>query len=73
MPLYKFRVDYDGVTSEDDVGELFATLADAVAHAAVVANELSHNNTRPIAVSVVDETGAIVAEGRDPAIRYATR
>jgi hypothetical protein len=67
MPLYKFRIDYDGVTSQDDVGEVFATLADAVAHAAVVANELSHN-TRPIAVSVVDETGTIVAEGRDPAI-----
>ena len=73
MPLYRFRTDYDGVTAEDDVGEVFATLADAVVHAAVVANELSHNNTRPIAVSVVDETGAIVAEGRDPAIGYTRR
>jgi hypothetical protein len=24
MPLYKFRTDYDGVTSEDDVDEVFA-------------------------------------------------
>lgn len=72
MSLYRFRTDYDGVTAEDDVGEVFATLADAVIHAAVVANELSHNN-RPMAVSVVDETGAIVAEGRDPAIGYTRR
>ena len=48
MPLYKFRIDCDGVTCQDDVGEVFATLAEAVAHAALVANELSHNNARPI-------------------------
>jgi uncharacterized protein DUF6894 len=70
MSLYKFRTDYDGVISQDDVGEVFSTLAEAVAHASVVATELSRNNTRSIAVSVVDETGAIVAEGRDLAIEY---
>ena len=71
MPLYKFRIDYDGVTCQDDVGEVFATLADAVAHAALVANELSHNNIKQVGpVSVIDETGAIVAKGSDPAISY---
>ena len=71
MPLYKFRIDCDGVTCQDDVGEVFATLAEAVAHAALVANELSHNNARPIGpVSVMDETGAIVAKCNDPAISY---
>jgi hypothetical protein len=69
MPLYRFRSDYDGLMCEDDVGEVFSTLAEAVAHASVVATELSRNNTRSIDVSVVDEKGAIVAEGRDAAIR----
>ena len=50
MPLYKFRIDCDGVTCQDDVGETFATLAEAVAHAALVANELSHNNLRRLAL-----------------------
>jgi hypothetical protein len=70
MPLYRFRSDYDGLMCEDDVGEVFSTLAEAVGHASVVATELSRNNTRSIAVSVVDETGTIVAEGRDLTIEY---
>jgi hypothetical protein len=70
MPLYKFRTDYDGVISQDDVGEVFSALVEAVAHASLVATELSRNNTRSIAVSVVDETGTIVAEGRDLTIEY---
>jgi uncharacterized protein DUF6894 len=70
MPLYKFRTDYDGVICEDDVGEVFSTLAEAVDHASVVATELSRNNTKPIAVFVVDETGTIVAEGRDLTIEH---
>ncbi len=70
MPLYKFRTDYDGVMCEDNVGEVFSTLAEAADHASVVATELSRNNTRSIAVSVVDETGTIVAEGSDLTIEY---
>jgi hypothetical protein len=70
MPLYKFRTDYDRVISEDDVGEVFSTLAEAVAHASVVAAELSRNNTRAIAVSVIDEAGTIVAQDRDLTIEY---
>jgi Domain of unknown function (DUF6894) len=70
MPLYKFRTDYDGVMCEDDVGEVFSTIAEAAAYASVVASELSRNNTKSIAVFVVDETGTIVAEGRDLTIKY---
>jgi hypothetical protein len=70
MPLYKFRTDYDGAMCEDDVGEVFSTLAEAAAHASVVAAELSRNNTRSLVVFVVDETGTIVAEGRDSTIEY---
>jgi hypothetical protein len=70
MPLYRFRTDYDGVICEDDVGEVFSTLAEAVAHASAVATELSRNNTTPIAVFVVDKTGAIVAESYDLTIEY---
>jgi predicted nucleic acid-binding protein len=73
VPLYKFRTDYDGVISEDDVGEVFSTLVEAVAHASVVATELSRNNTRSTAVSVVDETGTIVAKGRDLTTEYKLR
>jgi hypothetical protein len=33
MPLYKFRTNYDGVMCEDDVGEVFSTIAEAAAYA----------------------------------------
>jgi len=70
MPLYRFRSDYDGVMCEDDVGEVFSTIAEAAAHASVVATELSRNNARPLIVFVVDETGTIVAESRNLTIEY---
>jgi hypothetical protein len=62
MTRYYFRVDYDGSAYQDDIGEMFPGLDEAIAHAAVVARELRQNNTKRIAVSVVDETGTILAD-----------
>jgi hypothetical protein len=62
MTRYYFRADYGGNIDEDDVGEVFSTLDEAVVHAAVVAGELGRNNTHRIFVAVVDEAGAVLAE-----------
>jgi hypothetical protein len=62
MIRYYFRADYDGSICEDKIGEVFSTLDQAVVHARAVAGELGRNNTRPIIVKVLDETGAVLAE-----------
>ena len=53
-----FPVDYDGVTYEDDTGELFLTLQEAEAYAEVVARELGRNNRKSIAVFLVGNDGS---------------
>lgn len=40
MDRYLFKAQYRGATLTDDIGEEFATLSQAEAHAAVVADEL---------------------------------
>jgi uncharacterized protein DUF6894 len=62
MTRYYFRVDYDDTSYQDDIGEMFPGLNEAIAHAGVVARELRRNNPVRIAVSVVDETGATLAD-----------
>ena len=54
MTRYLFRADYDGVQYDDDVGEVFATLSEAIAHAEIVAEELRRNSTKSIIVSVLE-------------------
>jgi hypothetical protein len=53
MTRYFFEACLHGHTVMDDVGEQFCTLQEAEAHAVVVANELSRNNSQTIAVRVV--------------------
>jgi hypothetical protein len=40
MTRFFFQANYFGVTVADDIGEMFPTLRDAEAHAAIVASEL---------------------------------
>ncbi len=66
MPRYFFQADYRGISVNDNVGEEFATLQDAEAHATVVANELARNSVHAVAVSVVDEDGMLLAKAMVP-------
>jgi hypothetical protein len=63
MARYLFQADYRGVTATDDIGEEFATLQEAEAHAAIVANELGRNTAEVVTVSVLSEDGRLVTSG----------
>jgi len=45
----------------DDIGEEFATLQQAEAHARLVANELSRNDPQPVTVFVLSEGSTLLA------------
>ena len=62
MPRYFFRAQYRGAMVTDDVGEEFPTLHEAEAHAAVVANELSRNNSHAVTVFVLGHDGGLLVE-----------
>jgi hypothetical protein len=61
MARFYFPAEYDGATYVDDHGEDFPTIADAVAHAKVVAAELGRNNPKAVTVFLVTEDGAQIA------------
>jgi hypothetical protein len=66
MTRFFFQADYLGATVPDDIGEMFPTLRDAEAHAAIVAGELSRNSAS-VTVFVLSEDGTVLAStsGRD--------
>jgi hypothetical protein len=57
MAHYFFQAQYRGAMLTDDIGEEFATLREAEAHATVVANELGRNSAQDHAVTVVVLSG----------------
>ena len=61
MTHFFFQADYLGATVPDDIGEMFPTLRDAEAHAAIVAGELSRNNASAVTVFVLSEDGTVLA------------
>jgi hypothetical protein len=63
MTRYLFQAQYRGSTLTDDIGEEFATLHEAEAHATVVADELGRNGPedRAITVFVLSEDGELLA------------
>jgi len=61
MTRYFFQADYHGFRTVDNVGEDFSTLQEAKAHAAIVANELSRNDSQTVVVSVLSEDGMLIA------------
>jgi hypothetical protein len=61
MARYFFRAQYRGATLTDDIGEEFATLHEAEAHATVVANELGRNSSQIATVFVLGEDGELLA------------
>jgi Domain of unknown function (DUF6894) len=61
MALYFFQAKYRGDTLADDTGEEFSTADEAKLHAAVVANEITRNNSEPVTIVVLDESGALIA------------
>lgn len=61
MERYFFRAEYRGVSVSDNVGEEFSTLHDAEVHAAIVADELARNRTQSVVVSVLSESGILLA------------
>jgi len=61
MALYFFEAKYRGDTVADDTSEEFSTAHEARLHAAVVANELSRNNSRPVSIFVLDENRVLIA------------
>ena len=61
MALYFFEAKYRGDTVADDIGEEFSTAHEARLHAAVVANEISRNNSRPVTSVVLDENRVLIA------------
>jgi hypothetical protein len=63
MARYLFQADYRSVIATDDIGEEFATLQEAEAHAAIVANELGRNTAEAVTVSVLSEDGRLVTSG----------
>jgi Domain of unknown function (DUF6894) len=63
MARYFFQVDYHGAMITDDVGEEFATVQQAEAHARLVAHELSRNDPQPVTVSVLSEGKVLLASG----------
>jgi hypothetical protein len=60
MPLFFFTVDYDGFRYGDEQGEHFSVAEAAVAHARLIAEELSRNHSKTVTVFVVAEEGARV-------------
>jgi hypothetical protein len=69
MARFYFPAEYDGITYGDDHGEDFPSVADAVAHAEVVAAELGRNNPKAVTVFLVTDDGARLASvpaGRIP-------
>jgi hypothetical protein len=52
MTRYLFQAQYHGSTLTDDIGEQFATLREAEAHATVVADELGRNAAEDHTVTV---------------------
>jgi hypothetical protein len=63
MARYLFQAQYRGSTLTDDIGEEFATLREAEAHAKVVAYELGRNAAQEQAVTVFvfSENGELLA------------
>jgi hypothetical protein len=61
MTRFFFQANVLGVTVAKDIGEMFPTLRDAEAHAAIVASELSRNSPSPVTVSVLSEDGTVLA------------
>jgi hypothetical protein len=61
MTRFFFQANILGVTVAEDIGEMFPTLRDAEAHAAIVASELSRNGPSPVTVSVLSEDGTVLA------------
>jgi uncharacterized protein DUF6894 len=61
MARYFFQADYHGAMLTDDIGEEFATLQQAEAHARLVANELSRNDAQPVTVFVLSEGSTLLA------------
>jgi hypothetical protein len=61
MARYFFQAQYRGATLTDDIGEEFATLHEAEAHATVVANELGRNSSQIARVFVLGEDGELLA------------
>jgi hypothetical protein len=71
MTRYLFQAQYRGAMLTDDIGEDFATLREAEAHATVVANELGRNDARDqavVTVSVLSEDGELL--GRSAAVSH---
>jgi hypothetical protein len=60
MTRFFFQANCNGVMVVDDIGEMFPTLRDAEAHAAIVASELSRNRPYPITVFVLSENGTVL-------------
>ena len=60
MARYFFQVDYHGAMITDDVGEEFATVQQAEAHARLVAHDLSRNDPQPVTVSVLSEKHCVL-------------
>ena len=61
MTRFFFQANVLGITVAEDIGEMFPTLRDAEAHAAIVASELSRNSPSPVTVSVLSEDGTVLA------------
>jgi hypothetical protein len=64
MARYLFQAQYRGSTLTDDIGEEFATLREAEAHAKVVAYELGRNaaqEEQAVTVFVLSENGELLA------------
>jgi hypothetical protein len=61
MTRFFFQANYLGLTVADDIGEMFPTLRDAEAHAAIVASELSRNRPDRVTVSVLSDDGTVLA------------
>jgi len=63
MARYFFQAQYRGATLTDDIGEEFATLHEAEAHATVVASQLGRNGAQEqtVTVFVLGENGELLA------------
>jgi hypothetical protein len=66
MTRFFFQANILGVTVAEDIGEMFPTLRDAEAHAAIVASELSRNG--PVSCNRV-----CAQRGRNCASEYSGR
>jgi Domain of unknown function (DUF6894) len=61
MAHYFFQARYRDAMLTDDIGEEFATLREAEAHATLVANELGRNSARAVTVFVLSGDGELLA------------